>query len=676
MAVAKRNRTETKVDPSAKALKDTIDQIRLLERQVAESKTHLNNINDSPKIVHAAMHALFRVFSPMLTKGELQRPKKATAEDKKATVTLWLRDNYVKYLNRMCTILDLPEPGLQVPALKILLDIVKLESANLAILSGSHHFANDLYLNVVEALLNCKNMSAPLLDEFTQKYFGFYDDLRFYFLKNAAQIINTALGTQTKKETKGPQNKKQKTTTSASSAKQALILENAFAIMETLKTMPTEQKELDEFWTGNPDPNGEKKEYTGDSFGFSEDEDDTVEDLTKDTSAAPIKRHPLLTLFNHKRVFSDCWVALLRLPFTDVIYKKTLLIVHKRVIPHLPQPTVLMDFLTDSYNAGGAISLLALKGLFILITEHNLDYPDFFQKLYMLFDRNLMHVKYRARFFSQVDIFLSSPLLPAQLVAAFIKRMSRLALSSPPASIVIIIPFVYNLLKRHPTCMQLIHGKATSEKDDLYDHSENDPMNCNALQSSLWELQTLQNHFAPNVATLAKIFNEQFTKPSYNLEDFLDHSYATMFQNEINKKRKGDAALAVEVPKGLFVAAVEETAAEDEEEQEAVVPGWETEEKLATHLQCQEKREKIMYRAHNGLEILSSRIRDGLSSRKTHITNVQKHLKGAGQCQNLTRRCDNRIPHGDELLNHILVLGYDPYIIPKWYFTPRYTDNT
>lgn len=116
----------------------------------------------------------------------------------------------------------------------------------------------------------------------------------------------------------------------------------------------------------------EKKAYTGESFGFSEDEDDAVEDLTKDTSAAHVKRHPLLTLFNHKRVFSDCWTALLRLPFTTVIYKKTLLIVHKRIIPHLPQPTVLMDFLTDSYNAGGAISLLALKGLFVLITEHNL----------------------------------------------------------------------------------------------------------------------------------------------------------------------------------------------------------------------------------------------------------------------------------------------------------------
>lgn len=84
---------------------------------------------------------------------------------------------------------------------------------------------------------------------------------------------------------------------------------------------------------------------------------------------------------------------------------------------------------------------------------------------------------------------IPASLLPAQLVAAFIKRMARLGLSSPPASIVIIIPLIYNLLKRHPTCMQLIHGKADGDSSDSYDHAEEDPMKCNALNSSLWELQ-------------------------------------------------------------------------------------------------------------------------------------------------------------------------------------------
>lgn len=47
-----------------------------------------------------------------------------------------------------------------------------------------------------------------------------------------------------------------------------------------------------------------------------------------------------------------------------------------------------------------------------------------------------------------------------------------------------------------------------------------------------------------------------------------------MFQNEISKKRKADAALAVEAPKGLFVAASEATA-DDDEENDSIVPGWE-----------------------------------------------------------------------------------------------------
>lgn len=48
--------------------------------------------------------------------------------------------------------------------------------------------------------------------------------------------------------------------------------------------------------------------------------------------------------------------------------------------------------------------------------------------------------------------------LPAQLIAAFIKRMSRLSLTAPPHGIVMIIPMIYNLIRRHPSCTVLIHN--------------------------------------------------------------------------------------------------------------------------------------------------------------------------------------------------------------------------
>lgn len=205
------------------------------------------------------------------------------------------------------------------------------------------------------------------------------------------------------------------------------------------------------------------------------------------------------------------------------------------VVPWFLKVDLLMDFLTSSYEAGGATSLLALSGLFHLIQERNLDYPSFYSKLYSLLDNELLHSKHRSRFFRLLDTFMGSTHLPAQLVASFIKRLARLALQAPPAGIVVVVPWIYNMLKSHPQCTFMIHRENHDPKqgekleaegmDEPFDMGEADPMMSDAIESSLWEIETLQSHYHPNVATLAKIISEQFTKQSYNIEDFLDHSY-------------------------------------------------------------------------------------------------------------------------------------------------------
>ena len=59
--------------------------------------------------------------------------------------------------------------------------------------------------------------------------------------------------------------------------------------------------------------------------------------------------------------------------------------------------------------------------------------------------------------------------LPAYLVAAFVKRMARLALTAPPAGALFGIAFVYNLLKRHPQCQLLVNRGASNEAPVVYD---------------------------------------------------------------------------------------------------------------------------------------------------------------------------------------------------------------
>lgn len=156
-------------------------------------------------------------------------------------------------------------------------------------------------------------------------------------------------------------------------------------------------------------------------------------------------------------------------------------------------------------------------------------------------------------------------------MAAFVKRLARLSLTAPPAATVIIIPFIYNLMRRHPTCMTMIHrNDAVGQAEDPYVYEEKDPYKCKAMESSLWEVQTLAEHYYANVSTLAKIFSDKFLKPKYDLEDFMDHTYTTVsdinsrplsrllctddllyaqfFDTEVNRKQKKAPALAFEKP--------------------------------------------------------------------------------------------------------------------------------
>ena len=248
-----------------------------------------------------------------------------------------------------------------------------------------------------------------------------------------------------------------------------------------------------------------------------------------------IKIPKVLSPSSHRAQIAALWVAILDLSLSPEETRTVLEQMTHSIVPYFSRPQLLFDFLTDAYNSGGVISILAINGVYELIKVKNLDYPMFYNKLYALFDRNLMHVRYRSRFFRLVEIFLNSTHLPATLVASFIKRMARLAITAPPAAIVTIIPLVYNLLKAHPTCTFMVHrehyDREQARKEgyvDPYDESEPDPLKTGAIESCLWELEMLQTHYHPSVATLCRIISEQFTKQSYKLEEFLDHSYTSV----------------------------------------------------------------------------------------------------------------------------------------------------
>jgi U3 small nucleolar RNA-associated protein 19 len=242
-------------------------------------------------------------------------------------------------------------------------------------------------------------------------------------------------------------------------------------------------------------------------------------------------------------------------------------------ISSLRRPEILMDFFTDCLDMRDlGLAVPALQGLFHLVTVKNLDYPDFYPRLYALLDGDLLHSKYRSRVLRHLDVFLSpTNHLPAATVASFVKRMSRLCLFAPPSAIVAVVPFVYNLLQMHPTTTFMIHRHPhppyTKFKHNLgndpYDPTQTDPQLTHAVDSSLWELETCQAHYHPAVASIARVISEQFTKRQYNLEDFLDHGYASMLESELKKKEsKKPPVVEYKIPKKIF--ATEEAESEDD----------------------------------------------------------------------------------------------------------------
>ncbi|CAI9567867.1 unnamed protein product [Staurois parvus] len=181
------------------------------------------------------------------------------------------------------------------------------------------------------------------------------------------------------------------------------------------------------------------------------------------------------------------------------------------------------------------------------------EYPDFYKKLYSLLEPSVFHAKYRARFFHLANLFLSSTHLPVYLVAAFAKRLSRLSLTAPPQVLMMIIPFICNLIRRHPACRPLIHrpmalGDLTS---DPYIMEEQDPAKSQALESSLWEIEALQNHYYPDVVRAANVISRSLSTQESEISELLELSSYELFEKQM-KKRHGSVPLEFESVRGLL----------------------------------------------------------------------------------------------------------------------------
>lgn len=149
-----------------------------------------------------------------------------------------------------------------------------------------------------------------------------------------------------------------------------------------------------------------------------------------------------------------------------------------------------------------------------------------FDEVYQLINETLLKKSYKFRIYYFLNTFLSSTKVPAHVIAAYMKRLSRMSLEAKPRSIVAILRIVNNLLARHPTLIVLrnrVDTKAReieliSETCTLRSWLESDPFDpkqihdlkaTNAMDSCLWELMPLRFHEDSRIAREAQFLGDK-----------------------------------------------------------------------------------------------------------------------------------------------------------------------
>lgn len=561
-APRKRTRSESGSDDEMADETSVQDRILLLEGQIGESKKHYNNIvelieiaktkggeedDDEQAPALTAAVALCRVFMRLLAAGGLNLNR--SMSEKEVVVVRWLKDRLAEYEAVLLGFLGGRSGDAASTALTLAMRLLQAEgqSRRKKTASGpndeeTYLFPQPLLTSIVRGLVLASETldteaAEGLVDEFVETYVSEFCDVQFYTFKAVTTVLSDV---------------------SVDSAESSTAAHGAFYLLSLLDDVPATSDEFETFFVNPP----------------------------------PQKRsHALYSVAKHRKQAQDAWLAVLQRSTSasassdgKTLRKRALGIASTVIAPWFAQPEMMLDFLTDCYDAGGSTSLLALSGLYYLIKERNVDYPAFFTKLYSLLDAELMHSKHRARFFRLLDTFLASTHLPVQMVASFVKRMARLCLHAPPSAVVSVVPWIYNMLKTHPQCTFMIHrvprtpeARAALGEEGMADPfrpDERDPLETQAVDSCLWEVVQLQTHYHPNVATIAKILSEQFTKQSYNVEDFFDHSYQSMLEAEFGKEVRKTPVVEFQIPKRIFLPHEPLADTEDQPEDPLLVKLW------------------------------------------------------------------------------------------------------
>ncbi|XP_016502523.1 protein NUCLEOLAR COMPLEX ASSOCIATED 4 [Nicotiana tabacum] len=556
--------------------KYSLSELKTLGHQLLSSRAHVNNLplllsfitpTTRPQYALESLLSLQSFFIPLLPQLPSSSVSSSDSQnDPEFIYRIWVRskfDDFVQSLLDIATCSQSDE-ALREVVLDTLMEFVKVGNG------GKFHSA--IYHRLLHIFVHSSLGDDDILPELlASKYFK-YIDIRYFTyisMEKLSRTVEAIVISDDKNESPD--------TIDVDKPKSSLAL-STHKLYHLLSRIPplegSDGKSEYDMWNG------------AGIFAGKENDKGHSGKQCKDESSN-IKVSPANIAKKMKLKFTKAWISFLRLPLPIDVYKEVLVNLHQIVIPYLSNPLMLCDFLTRSYDIGGVVSVMALSSLFVLMTQHGLEYPNFYEKLYALLEPSVFMAKHRAKFFQLLDSCLKSPLLPAYLAAAFCKKLSRLSLAVPPSGALVIVALLHNLLRRHPSINCLVHQEDANEtmKDiteaeretddsiedssasreisnikpgiDLFDDKQTDLLKANAMRSSLWEVDTLRHHYCPPVSRFVLSLENDLTIRAKTTEvavkDFSSGSYATIFGDEIRRRVKQvPLAFYTATPTNLF----------------------------------------------------------------------------------------------------------------------------
>ena len=344
-----------------------------MDERCADIKLALKNLKKGVSIddsfVSEQLNSLRVIFTYFLENAVFSRygVKIQTENESKSEVTIWLEEKFDLFLK----LLMVSVTNNKRFALVIFFKLLKVEVEN----SEAKAFSNvPLITMLVRNLTSNDKLETFFSGVVAVDYVNVYHDVKYYVICSIKEVV------QNMKSREGGEDER------------SFEIDNLLTLLTSIH-YPESEADIAKFLVPIGEGEGGNFDYENENENDDDDENDDFDAESGDgkkrkksknnsDSRRKKKKHipSVQRLSAYRSKFGETWLAFLKLPLSPRQHNKVLSFLPQSIIPHLNEPLVLAHYLTLSYSVGGATALNALNSLFILMTQHNLEYPKFYQR--------------------------------------------------------------------------------------------------------------------------------------------------------------------------------------------------------------------------------------------------------------------------------------------------------